>query len=59
MQPRPITFKNSFNGEQWICEDTKKIKLIDGISYLTVHKPGSYRMVLMRKDSLVPLKTKQ
>jgi hypothetical protein len=59
MQAKPITFKNSFNNEQWICEDTKKIKLIDGVSYLTVHKPGSYRMVLMRKDSLVPLKTKQ
>ena len=58
MQTKSAIFKNSFNGEQWVCDDPKKIKTIDGTSYLTVHKPNSYRMVLMRKDSLVPVKSK-
>ncbi len=58
MQTKPVILKNSVNGEQWICDDAKKIKVIDGVSYLTVHKPESYRMVLMRKDSLIPLKTR-
>ena len=55
---KPVTFKNNFNGEQWICDDVKKAKTIDGVTYVTVHKPNSYRMVLMRKDSLVQVKSK-
>ena len=56
MQTKPITLRNYVNGEEWICDDPKKIKTIDGVSYLTVHKPNSYRMVMMRKDSLQPVK---
>jgi|APFre7841882793_1041355.scaffolds.fasta_scaffold05320_3 hypothetical protein len=58
MKTDTIIMKNAVNGEQWICDDSKKIKVIEGIVYLTVHKPGSSRHMLMRKDSLVPIKDK-
>ncbi len=59
MQSKPITFKNTINGEQWVCEDARKVKVIDGVNYVTVHKPNNLRTVLMRKDTLVPVKIKQ
>jgi hypothetical protein len=58
MQAKPLTFKNYVSQELWICDDLKKLKIIDGITYLTVHKQDSRRMVLMRKDSLQPVKLK-
>ncbi len=58
MQTKPMTYQNYLNREIWICDDPKKTKVIDGVTYLNVHKPGSYRMVLMRKDSLQPVKNK-
>ena len=58
MQVKPITFKNYVSQEIWICDDPRKIKEIDGITYLTVHKPNSPRLVMMRKDSLQPVKVK-
>jgi hypothetical protein len=53
---KPIKFKNAVNGEQWICEDAKQTKTIDGIVYITVRKPDSLRYVLMRRDSLMPIR---
>jgi len=53
---KPIKFKNAVNGEQWVCDDTKKTKTIDGVVYITVRKPDSPRTVLMRKDSLQQIK---
>lgn len=58
MQTKPVTFKNYVSQEIWICDDLKKTKSIDGITYLVVHKPDSRRIVLMRKDSLQPIKLK-
>lgn len=48
-----VLFVNPINKEHWICEDVhKSTKQIDGVTYLQVHKPDSFRKVLMRKDSL-------
>ncbi len=58
MQTKPQTFQNHFNHEVWICDDPKKIKVIDNVTYVTVHKPNSHRMVMMRRDSLQPIKQK-
>lgn len=58
MQPKSQTFKNNFNNEMWICDDPKKIKVIDNVTYVTVHKPNSHRMVMIRRDSLQPVKQK-
>lgn len=55
---KPVTFKNYVNHEVWICDDPKKTKTIDGVTYLTVHRPDSRRMVMMRRDSLQPVKNK-
>jgi hypothetical protein len=58
MTTKPQTFKNYVNQEVWICDDPKKTKVIDNVTYVTVHKPDSRRMVMMRRDSLQPVKQK-
>lgn len=45
-------FENPINGEQWVCDDVGQIKFIDGVGYISVHKPNQPRTVLMRRDSL-------
>ena len=47
-----ITFNNRFNGEQVVCNDTRMVETIDGVEYLVVHRPGTDRQFLMRKDAL-------
>jgi hypothetical protein len=31
---KTITFKNRFNGERVVCNDTRAVQVIDGIEYL-------------------------
>jgi hypothetical protein len=50
-------YRNAVNQrEQWICDDPKKTKYIDGVQYLMVRRPNTEREVLMRKDSLILIK---
>lgn len=58
MTTKPQTYKNYVNQEVWICDDPKKTKVIDNVTYVTVHKPDSRRMVMMRRDSLQPVNQK-
>jgi hypothetical protein len=55
---KPLTYKNYVSQEVWLCDDPKKTKEIDGVTYIMVHKPDSHRMVMMRRDSLQPIKSK-
>ena len=53
---KQAVYRNAVNQrEQWICDDPKKTKYIDGVQYLMVRKPDSQREVLMRRDSLIPI----
>ena len=54
---KAITFKNRFNGERVVCNDTKAVQVIDGIEYLLVSKTIQDRKFLMRKDALEKIKT--
>jgi hypothetical protein len=54
---KTITFKNRFNGEQVVCNDTKAVQMIDGIEYLLVSKTIQDRKFLMRKDALEKVNT--
>ena len=49
---KAMTFVNERNGEQVICNDTRMVETIDGVAYLIVHRPGTDRQFLMRKDAL-------
>ena len=49
---KTITFKNRFNGERVVCNNTKAVQVIDGIEYLLVSKTVQDRKFLMRKDAL-------
>ena len=49
---KPVIFKNRFNGEQFVCEDTRAVETIDGVEYLLVHRPNENRQFKMRRDAL-------
>ena len=55
---KPITFIVERSKEQVICENTRDIRVIDGVEYLTVRRPDSPRTFLMRRDSLKKLDTR-
>jgi hypothetical protein len=49
---KSVTFKNKMNGEQFICENFKAVEVIDSIEYVVVHRAGSDRHFLIKKDVL-------
>jgi hypothetical protein len=53
MKKQPIKLINPLNKETWLCDDFSNVKLVDGVEYVTVHKPDTpSRTHLMRKDAL-------
>jgi hypothetical protein len=50
---KPVHFKNSLNGERFVCDDVRAVEQIDGVDYLVVHRPNETRVFKMRKDVLV------
>jgi len=55
-QARLTYLKNNLTNEEWICDDISKIKEIDGVIFIEVHKEHNQRRFWMRKDSLVKTK---
>lgn len=55
---KPKLFENPINGERWVCDDVRQAKLIDGQSYISVRRPDQSRTVLMRRDSLTPIRAR-
>ena len=49
------TFENMVTHEQYICPNTRDIRVIDNVEYLPVQKENSPRIVLMRRDALKPV----
>jgi len=49
---KPVTFIVERSKERVICENTRDVRVIDGIEYLTVHRENNPRPFLMRRDSL-------
>jgi hypothetical protein len=49
---KPIVFKNKLNGEKFICENLKDVRVIDGVEFLPVFHYANNRPVLLRKDIL-------
>jgi hypothetical protein len=54
--PQSILFENPITKEQWLCDNIKSIKVIEGIEFITVRKKDTIRTVLMRKDILKKVK---
>ena len=52
---KPITFIVERSKERVICENTRDVRVIDGVEYLTVHREDNPRPFLMRRDSLKKL----
>lgn len=55
---KSVMFKNRMNSDRVICDDTRKVEVIDGVEYLVVHKLENKRPFLMRKDALEKVKEK-
>jgi hypothetical protein len=53
---KTITFKNRFNGERVVCNDTRAVQVIVEGEYLLVSKTIQDRKFLMRKDALEKIK---
>lgn len=49
---KPMTFKNLFNGERFVCDDVRLVEVIDSVEYLVVHRHNEARVFKMRKDAL-------
>jgi hypothetical protein len=49
---KTVFFENLMNREKFYCNDTKDIRVIDGIEYLRVFRYGTQRDCLVKKDSL-------
>jgi hypothetical protein len=49
---QPVVFRNKMNGERFVCDNIHLIEQIDGIEYLSVHRPNHPRLFKMRKDAL-------
>jgi hypothetical protein len=49
---KSMTFKNRMNGERFVCDNVRKVEVIDGVEYLIVHRPNEHRTFKMRKDAL-------
>ena len=56
---KPVMFKNRMNSDEVVCEDTRKVEVIDGVEYLVVHKVNNQRSFLMRKDALEKIQDKK
>ena len=49
---KTVRLKNRLTGEEWICEDYDKVKVVDGVEFIEVRKEFSMRKFLMNKNSL-------
>ena len=56
MKKNKVKLLNPLNTDEWICEDYDRVTFIDGVEYVTVHKPSQPRTFLMRKEALRAIK---
>ena len=57
---KPMTFENLRTHERFVCDNIKTdVKTIDGVDFLLVHKEGTQRKMLIRKDTLSKVKTEK
>jgi hypothetical protein len=56
---KPKMFENIVNHERFLCANTKDVREIDGVKYLSVQKVGTDRVVLMRQEALRPVVLKK
>ena len=54
---KQTVFKNRFNNEQFVCDDTRVTETIDGVEYIVVHRPNEHRPLKMRRDALEKINT--
>ena len=49
------TFENIVTKERFTCPNSRDVRVIDGVEYLSVQMANSGRVVLMRRDALRPV----
>ena len=49
----PVIYENIYNHEQFVCEDNRNVRIVDGVEYLQVYRKNMPNAkVLMRRDAL-------
>lgn len=56
---KEIVLENIFNQDKFECTNLHDVETIEGVQYLKVHRQGNVRVMLMRKDALKKVQTKQ
>lgn len=49
---KPVMFENRVSHERVICDDVRRVQVIDGVEFLQVRRQNEQRQFLMRKDIL-------
>jgi hypothetical protein len=49
---KQILYRNKMNGERFVCDDARRVTMIDDIEYLTVRRDSNPRTFLLRRDVL-------
>lgn len=49
---KTVKFENQITKEILECDNTRNVRVIDGVEYLEVSRSGNPRKFLIRKDSL-------
>ena len=46
-------YENIYNHEKFVCDDSRAVRIVDGVEYLQVHRENMPNAkVLMRRDAL-------
>jgi hypothetical protein len=49
---KPVIMENKFTHERFICDDVRKVEVIEGVEYVRVRTQYQGRSLLMRRDAL-------
>lgn len=56
IQNKSVKFQNPRTGEIWICPNINQKKLVEGVTFIEVHKPENSRLVWINSENLVKFK---
>lgn len=54
-----VRLVNNRSGEEWICDDYRTVKNIDGVEFVEVYKENTSRKFWMNKATFTKAKTRR
>lgn len=56
IKKKPIRLVNNRSGEEWLCDNFKEVKIVDGVEFVEVYKDYNPRKFWMNKTTLIKKK---